>query len=130
MTPAPPAERPHGPGDPPIESPFMTIFSRSQDLRKPWKLAVKRLNYMKTAITSNVTAFAFVSYPGLLGSDSRNSPERSPRQTASGQRVMTAISENSDRPGPALDLREGRAPAGEKTYEQAACPARNTGRRA
>ena len=58
MTPAPPAERPHGPGDPPIESPFMTIFSRSQDLRKPWKLAVKRLNYMKTAITSNVTAFA------------------------------------------------------------------------
>ena len=56
--PAPPAERPHGPGNPPIESPFMTIFSRSQDLRKLWQLAVKRLNYMKTAITSNVTAFA------------------------------------------------------------------------
>ena len=36
----------------------MTIFSRSRDLRKPWKLAVKRLNYMKAAITSNATAIA------------------------------------------------------------------------
>ena len=38
----------------------MTLFSRSRDLRKPRKLAVKRLNYMKTAITSNVTHIALL----------------------------------------------------------------------
>ena len=128
MTPAPPAERPHGPGTP-VESPFPALFSRSRDLRKPRKLAVKRLNYMKTAITSNVTTIALfrIRASGLrLSQFSRTEP----RQTASGQRVITAISEISDWPDPALDLQEGRAPAGEKTYEQAACPARNTGRRA
>ena len=107
----------------------MNIFSRSRDLRKPRKLAVKRMNYMKTAITSNVTDIALfrIRASGLrLSQFSRTEP----RQTASGQRVMTAISEISDWPDRPLDLREGRAPAGEKTYEQAACPARNTGRRA
>ena len=91
----------------PFESPFPAHFSRSRDLWKPRKLAVKRLNYMKTAITSNATDIRLVSYPGLRAQDSRNFPERSPRQTASGQRVITVISENSDRPSPALDLREG-----------------------
>ena len=43
----------------PVESPSPALFSRSRKPRKPRKLAVKRLNYMKTAITSNVTAIAF-----------------------------------------------------------------------
>ena len=84
----------------------MNIFSRSRNLRKPWKLAVKRPNYMKAVITSNATAIALfrIRASGLrLSQFSRTEP----RQTASGQRVITAISEIADRPGPALDLQEG-----------------------
>ena len=90
----------------------MTLFSRSRNLRKPRKLAVKRLNYMKTAITSNVTNIALfriraprVRTPVIL-------PNGAPGPAASGLRVITAISENSNRPGPALDLREGGERAG------------------
>ena len=57
----------------------MALFSRSQDLRKSRKLAVKRLNYMKTASTSNVTDIALFRIRAPWAQISRNSLERRPR---------------------------------------------------